>query len=231
MKYPVLFVSLGPGDPELITLKSLKALQCADLIFCPATLTKDGIRKSRSAELLKVLLVTSPLSFFTLPMSKNREAAWRVYDEVFVQAKELYGQGKRVVIVVEGDASIYASIHYVLDKLVEASVPVEQLPGIPSFIAASSAAALHLIQQEERLVVIPGNITLSELDSYLSTNHVLVIMKLSQCASVVKEYLRLHSEHTCYYFENVGTPQALCLQSTQEIGEREIPYFSLLVIK
>ena len=37
MKYPVLFVSLGPGDPELITLKSLKALQAADVIFCPAT--------------------------------------------------------------------------------------------------------------------------------------------------------------------------------------------------
>ena len=231
MKYPVLFVSLGSGDPELVTLKSLKALQRADLIFCPATLTKNGTRKSRSAELLKALPIASPLSFFTLPMSKDREAACHVYDEVFVQAKELYGQGKRVVIVVEGDTSIYASIHYVLDKLAEASVPVEQLPGIPSFIAASGAAALHLIQQEERLVVIPGNVTLSELEKYLSSNHVLAIMKLSQCASVVKEYLRLHPRHTCYYFENVGTPQALYLQSPQEIREREIPYFSLLIIK
>lgn len=231
MKYPVQFVSLGPGDPELITLKALKALQNTDIIFCPATLSKDGTRKSRSAALLKALPIASPLSYFTLPMSKNREAAWSIYDEVFAQAKELYEQGKRVVIVVEGDASIYASIHYVLEKLAEASVPVKQLPGIPSFIAAANEASLHLIQQEERLVVIPGTITLTELDKYLSSNHVLAIMKLSQCASSVKEYLRLHPERTCYYFENVGTPQALCLQSPQEIGEREIPYFSLLVIK
>ena len=231
MKYPVLFVSLGPGDPELITLKSLKALQAADVIFCPATLTKDGLQKSRSAELLKALSVTSPLSLFELPMSKNREAAWNAYDKVWAQSKALYEQEKRVVIVVEGDASIYASIHYVLEKLADESVPVEQIPGIPSFIAAAGLAHLHLIQQEEKLVVIPGTVTLTELDNYLKNKCVPVIMKLSQCASVVKEYMDMHSEYTYHYFENVGTERAVYLQDRPQILEREIPYFSLLIIK
>ena len=54
-----------------------------------------------------------------------------------------------------------------LDLLEENGIPVEQLPGIPSFIAAEAAAKLHLISQKERLVIIPGNITSDELDMYL----------------------------------------------------------------
>ncbi len=231
MKYPVQFVSLGPGDAELITLKSLNALQSADVVFCPATLSKEGQQKSRAAELLKALSVTTPLVLFTLPMSKNRDAAWRAYDNVVNQSEALYKEGKRVAIAVEGDAGIYASIHYVLEKLAEASVPVEQLPGIPSFIAAGGLAQLHLIQQEEKLVVLPGSITASELDHYLTNGYVVVIMKLSQCLATVKEYITDHPEHTYHYFENVGTPQALYLQDKEEILKREAVYFSLMVIK
>ena len=50
--FPVIFVSLGPGEPELITVKGLKALQTADCIFCPETLAKDGNRVSRAADIL-----------------------------------------------------------------------------------------------------------------------------------------------------------------------------------
>ena len=50
--FPVIFVSLGPGEPELITIKGLKALQAADCIFCPETLAKDGNRVSRAADIL-----------------------------------------------------------------------------------------------------------------------------------------------------------------------------------
>lgn len=53
--FPVIFVSLGPGEPELITVKGLTALQAADCIFCPETLTKDGNRVSRAADILSQL--------------------------------------------------------------------------------------------------------------------------------------------------------------------------------
>lgn len=231
MKHPVSFVSLGPGDPDLITLKSLKALQCADIIFCPATAAKDGTQKSRAAALLKALPVSSPLRFFTLPMCKDREAAREVYDGVFEQVKALYGQGKRIAVAVEGDASIYASVHYVLERLTDSAVPTVQLPGIPSFIAAANEAALHLIRQEEKLAVIPGNATIAELEHCLQNHCVPVIMKLSQCAETAKQFMRLHPEYAYHYWEEVGTEHSTCLQDRQQIIERKIPYFSLLIIK
>ena len=74
MSNPIHFVSLGPGDPELITLKGLRTLRQADLIYCPATLTKQG-HTSRAMEILKDLdLDESRISPFALPMSKQRSA-------------------------------------------------------------------------------------------------------------------------------------------------------------
>ena len=73
MNHPIHFVSLGPGDPELITLKGLKTLQKADIIYCPATQGKHGII-SRATDILKAIEVDESLIHpFILPMSKERE--------------------------------------------------------------------------------------------------------------------------------------------------------------
>lgn len=80
MNHPIHFVSLGPGDPELITLKGLKALQKADIIYCPATRGKLGII-SRATDILKALGVDeSSIHPFILPMSKQRADALNAYN-------------------------------------------------------------------------------------------------------------------------------------------------------
>ena len=80
MSNPVIFVSLGPGEPDLITLKGLKALQNADCIFCPETRTANGQIFSRAADILHALdIPNTTLSRFALPMSKKREQAFAAY--------------------------------------------------------------------------------------------------------------------------------------------------------
>ena len=61
MSYPICFVSLGPGDPELITLKGLKKLRQADIIYCPATISKSGQLLSRAARIIEGLEICSPV--------------------------------------------------------------------------------------------------------------------------------------------------------------------------
>lgn len=108
--FPVIFVSLGPGEPELITVKGLKALQTADCIFCPETLAKDGNRVSRAADILLQLdIPENTVHRFPLPMSKQREKALSAYDEVYMESSTLRQQGKKVCIVAEGDAGFYSS--------------------------------------------------------------------------------------------------------------------------
>ena len=105
MSNPVIFVSLGPGEPDLITLKGLKALQSADCIFCPETRTTSGRILSRAADILHALdIPNTTLSRFALPMSKNREQAFAAYDKVYSEASLLHKENKKVCIVAEGDA-------------------------------------------------------------------------------------------------------------------------------
>lgn len=79
MSRPIYFVSLGPGDAELITLKSLHALQQADIIYCPSTVREPDKILSRAATLLHKLGIKGDIHLFSLPMSKDRTKAIKVY--------------------------------------------------------------------------------------------------------------------------------------------------------
>lgn len=230
--HTVLFVSLGPGDPELITLKGLKALQEADCIFCPETSTKDGETLSRSALILHQLnIFEDKLCRFSLPMSKQREKALNAYDEVFRQTIALYKENKKVCIVAEGDAGFYSSVHYIYEKLQAIEIPVAQIAGIPAFIAAGAWGGLHIASQEERLTVIPGITTAEEIEKLINGKSVVVIMKLSQCIQEVHRCMDLHPEYHYHYFENVGSPHERYIHDSEELKDLNFPYFSLLMIR
>ena len=124
MKRPVSFFSLGPGDPELLTLKVVKALREADIVVVPSTTDK-----SRAAEIIREWCDEDRMYRYELPMQKDRTAVRKVYDDICQQVVAWYNEEKYIAIVVEGDVSIYASIHYVLDELKRRDIPVTQQPG------------------------------------------------------------------------------------------------------
>lgn len=231
MPHPVTFVSLGPGDPELLTVKALQALKQADVIFVPATkLPHQQALASRATDIIRHWLPQAPVRLFPLPMSHERSEAIAVYDDMCLQAAACYHEGQRVVVAVEGDVSIYASIHYVLEQLQQQGVDVCQQPGITSFIAAAASASLSLIAQTERLVVIPGTATADDLEQLLATRHTVVIMKLSQCEQTVKAFMQSHPAYAYHYFENVGSPAAFYSHDPAAILPRPLLYFSLIII-
>ena len=227
---PVTFLSLGPGDPELLTIKALKTLKDADVVMVPATRNNEGITKSRATDIISEWHLENRLMVYELPMLKDRQAVSLVYDRIFADCVRLYHEGRRIVVAVEGDVSIYASIHYVMERLEKAGIPGEQSAGIPSFIAAAASAGLSLISQQQRLTILPGDADAEMLHQLLENNHVVVVMKLSQCQEAVKEFLRRNPQTVCHYFENVGTPEAYQTSLPDEIQSRQFPYFSLCVI-
>ena len=227
---PVVFLSLGPGAPDLLTVQAVRALKEADIVLLPATQGAEGQTKSRAAAIVGEWCDEQRMETFYLPMQHEREAVLTVYERVYQRIMELQRQGLRVVVAVEGDVSIYASIHYVLERLQKNDVPVVQSPGIPSFIAAAASADLSLICQNQRLVVLPGDADIEVLRRLLTSQHVVVVMKLSQCQQVLKDYLLQYPATVCHYFENVGTPEEYHTSACDEILSRQIPYFSLCVL-
>ncbi len=226
----VTFLSLGPGDPELLTLRAVRLLKEADMVLLPATQVADGRQHSRAQAIVSQYTPAERQRLYALPMQRDRQAALGVYDAMVADVRALWRDGLRVVVGVEGDVSIYASIHYVLCQLQADGIPVAQVPGIPSFIAAAAMADLSLVSQQQCLVVLPGDADVATLQQLLDTQHVVVVMKLSQCADAVKEFLRQHSNIECHYFENVGTTEAYHTSMCNEILSRHIPYFSLCIL-
>ena len=199
--YPILFISLGPGDPELITLKGWKALQAADIVFCPETEGRNGERTSRAANIVRRLGVGDDhIRRFLLPMSKRREAALQAYDGVYAEARALQDEGLHVCIVAEGDAGFYSSVHYVFERL----------------------------RADGR---VPGTATAQELERLVDDGGTVVIMKLSQCADEVHRCMALHPEYTYHYFENVGTATEFYTCDAAVVAARRFPYFSLMIVQ
>lgn len=251
--YPVSFVSLGPGDPELITLKGLRLLREADIIYCPASVISEKGRRetagseipvntetekkeksgntSRAAKILEALEIDSRrVCLFPLPMSKDRDAALRTYDRVYEQAAQACRESKKAVIVAEGDAGFYSSVQYIYDRFIENGIPVERTAGVPAFIAAGALAGIHIVKQEEPLSVLPGIVDCNVLLQSLEQGTHAVIMKLSQSEAQIKECMRLAPWHHWHYFENIGTEREFYTDSIESILQRRFPYFSLIIV-
>lgn len=227
MKGKISGVSLGPGEPELITLKALKTLQEADIIYCPGTQTK-----SRSRDILQALPINmDKVRLFHVPMSKDRTLANQAYDHICTEIAALVATGKNIAITAEGDSGFYSSVNYMFDKLASMGLPVTTVAGVPAFIAAGAISGLHIVKQEEKLVVLPGIVTTEELSSLLTSGHVVVIMKLSQCTDEIHHFINNNPDMEYHYYENVGTSSELHETNRLAILNTTFPYFSLMIIR
>lgn len=220
-------VSLGPGEPELITLKALKVLQEADVIYCPGTQAK-----SRARDILEALPIKMDrVRLFHVPMSKDRTLANQAYDAICAEIADLVTMGKNVAITAEGDSGFYSSVNYMFDKLACMGLPICTIAGVPAFIAAGAISGLHIVKQEEKLVVLPGIVTAKELATLLTDGHVVVIMKLSQCTEEIHRFMQENCRHEFHYYENVGTINELHSTNYEDILQKDYPYFSLMIIR
>lgn len=227
MKLPISILSLGPGDQGLIAIRSVAEICRTDIIFCPVT---NGYSPA-SSFLKEMGIRQEKISYYSLPMNKNRAMAYEVYDNVIEKAISLRSKGRIVAIVAEGDAGFYSSTTYVANKLKQAKVEVKHVAGVPAFIAAAASIGLPVVEQEQRLTVCPGKVDEALFDRVEAGDEVAVVMKMSQCEEELKKQLQADRNLIFHYFEKVGMKGEFYTCDVQEILERNFPYFSLMIIK
>ena len=222
----VYFLSLGPGGVDNVTCGTIKILQNCDCIYCFGTNSH-----SFAADTLSLLPIQAPVHVVVVPMQKDREATWKVYQDLAAEIKERYSMGEEIAVATEGDSGVYATTHYVKDILDEAGVKTEQLGGIPSFIAASARAGLHLVSQKERLLVVPGIISMEEIVDMVENGTTVVIMKLSLATEIIHECMERYPEYQYHFFSHIGQPEEIYSHDREALLKQEFPYFSLMIIK
>lgn len=222
-------VALGPGDPELITIKALKCLQRVEKIYFPATQTPKGNQDSFSLVILKQLeLDDSKFVPVNVPMSKDRSHAEKAYAELYLKIEKDVEEGKQVAVVSEGDISFFSTFSYLLEDFQKNQIDFEMIPGVPAFILGGSAGQLPLVTQKDKLLVAPDLENKKELKSLLEQNQTVVLMKISKVRDWIKEFIE-ESNLNFFYGEYLGTEKQFTCKEIENLKDRRIPYFAIII--
>jgi precorrin-2/cobalt-factor-2 C20-methyltransferase len=225
-------ISVGTGDPELITVKGLKILQASKVIAFPAGINgKLGIAQQIVAPWISPNQQQLALTFPYVQEQEVLESAWK---NAAVQVWQYLQQGTDVTFVCEGDVSFYSTFSYLAQTLqqIHPEALVQSIPGVCSPMAASSALGLPLTVGAEKLVVLPAIYQLKELEAVLDWADVVVLMKV---ASVYEQVWQILNQRKLLERSQVverATQRDMVIYNG--LGDRpnlKLPYFSILIVQ
>lgn len=219
-------VGVGPGDPELLTLKAVRILQSVPVVAYPATPQGSAQARDIAAEWLtgkREIPITMPCMLDRGPVNKG-------YDEAAVVIAEELATGRDVAILCEGDPLFYGSFSYLLQRLGD-RFPCVVIPGINSVSAAAAAAATPLITGEQRLTVIPATAGDVELRHALLGSDSVAILKPGRHRPRLLELLRETGRtDDTLYIEQASRPAERVVKRFEDIPTTPGPYFALFLI-
>ena len=197
-------VGLGPGDPELITLKAARLIASADVIAYHAGVGKQSNARRIAADLIPAGAIEEELRY---PVTTGRTdhpggyagAMAEFYEQSAARLAAHLEAGRTVVLLAEGDPLFYGSYMYMHDRLSQ-RFPTEVVPGVPAFAAATAAVASPLVRQTDVLTILPGTLPEPELARRLADTDGAIIMKLGRTFPAVRSALEQAGrlEHALY---------------------------------
>lgn len=225
-------IGVGPGDPELITLKARNVLAQVQVIFTPVS--KVG-KKSVALSIVQELLEQhQQVVELLLPMSKDPDYLERCWTNAAEVIARKLGNDKKGAFITLGDCLLYSTYSYLLKKI-KAMFPyivVESIPGITSFSAASSLLNQPLAEGEEPLAVLPVLGTAEELEKSLDAFPNLVLMKPAGSFTEIYQVLeRRGLLDRCRLVSRCGLPGQKIYDDLRQVQIGPEDYLSLIIIK
>jgi precorrin-2/cobalt-factor-2 C20-methyltransferase len=219
-------IGVGPGDPELITLKAYRLLQAVPVIAWPAPLEGDSMARTIAAPHLPGGQTEVSIR---MPMVSERFPAEAVYDEAAAEIGGHLAAGRDVAVLCEGDPFVYGSFMYLFARIAEA-YPVRVIPGVSSLTAGAAALGMAMASRNDVLLVLPAPLPEAELERRLTDADAAVIIKVGRHIDKLRRVLdRLGLAESARYVEYATMDRQTVLPFT-EAAEGKAPYFSLVLV-
>ncbi len=219
-------IGVGPGDPELITLKALRLIRASPVVAYQSAVDRESIARKIVAPYLPGNQIEVQ---FHLPRALEPEKAKSIYDQETQPIADHLAAGRDVAVICEGDPFFYGSFMYLFTRLSE-QYETEVVPGVSSLMACPVSLGLPFTYYNDVLTVLPAPLPREVLTSKLLTTDAAAIMKLGRHFPKIRTLLHeLGLASRARYIERATTTQQRIV-SLDEVDPEEVPYFSMIVI-
>lgn len=224
-------IGVGPGDPELVTLKAQKILSRVDVLCVP----KSRMEKESLAMSVVRAVADREHNLLELefPMSMDREVLEQSWHIAGQQVAEKLEAGQDVAFITIGDPTLYSTFGYLLRfiKVNYPQVPVEIVPGVSSITACPAALQEPLVEGDEKLAIVPAAYNLDDLKKIIDVFDTVVLMKVNRRLPELMQFLKQYDNVKTFFVSRCGYPDQFTTDKPETVLEQKLHYMSLLVVK
>ena len=218
-------VSVGPGDPELLTYKAVRVIRESDVVAVP----NIGHKRQTAYAICEEYLQGKELLDCATPMTKDRSVVLAAYEAIADDLCVLLDAGKSVAYLCLGDIAIYSTYIYVHDIVVARGYEAEIIPGVTSFSACAARLGMALCEGPERLLVAP--VMAADVDEILDVPANKVFMKSGRSVHELRDKLQARGQLDCAsVVANCGLPDEKVFERFADIDD-DADYFSVVIVK
>ena len=219
-------LGVGPGDPELVTLKVLRVLRGLPVIAYPAP--DEGASFARSVVASHLNPAQTEIAI-RVPMTREAAPAQAVYDCAAIEIAGHLEAGRDVGVLCQGDPFFYGSFIQIFERLTP-RFPAQVVPGVSSLTACAAASGVPLATRDQVLTVLPATLSEAALEKRLRGAEAAAILKLGRHFRKVKRVIdRLGRAERARYVEHASLASQKILPIT-EVDPSSVPYFSLILL-
>ena len=226
-------VGVGPGDPELLTLKAQRVLKGAPCIAVPKA-REDGESLALMVVKNTVGLEGKEVLELVLPMTRDEEILETARKNAADEIIKRLAAGKDVAFITVGDPLFYSTFSYFVPLVTDglASVRVEVIPGVNSVSAVASSAGITIARGDERVIVVPSIKNTREIRVLLRGFHTVVLMKVSAVLDEILETLdEMGLAERAVFVSKAGWPDEEIVRDIKKLKGRKVDYFSMVIVK
>ncbi len=237
MRGTLYVVGVGPGDPELLTLKALRILNKISCLCVPkgkeegSSLALDIVSKAIEISNKEILYAHFPMKKTKAPEHLDSlDAKW---NEIVELITSRLNKGIDIAFITLGDPTIYSTFFYLYDRLLELNpaLKISIIPGISSINASASRAAKSLGLADEKIAIIPATYA-DELRDILISFDTIVLMKVHKVLDKIIPILtELELLNKSIYISRVGMDDEKICRDITKLRNEDLNYFSLMIIK
>jgi precorrin-2 C20-methyltransferase/precorrin-3B C17-methyltransferase len=227
-------VGLGPGDPELVTVKAARLVAAADVVAYHSARHGRSVARSIAEPYLRGDQIEEQLVYPVTTETTEHPGGYEgaieeFYEQAAARLMAHLAAGRDVVLLAEGDPLFYSSYMH-MHKRIDGQFRTEIVPGVTSVSAASAALAMPLVEGNDVLTVLPGTLGQEQLAERLKMTGAAAIMKLSRSFAGVQQALKDAGRlDQAYYVERASGAKQLT-QPAADVDPAAVPYMSIVIV-